>query len=455
MVAKVRPGSPRGGELVAAFAVLLILLQLVLAQLSLGFAVLFVMIGRASRWYRSWLLAPVAVGLFWALTAGPGHVFASFVAGPEQVLSYFGHGHVVGRLSHPLAGFAQAGRALPGQLPLALIAGAAEAAAISWLDRSRGGVGQPALPPRPEAVAALRGALARWKIRSGAVLTRNGCALGVVLATGAVAELRWAEITGGAVVTGPVAVEVSVTCLQVVHAALRRRKPLIVLDPGDDEAIAGAVAAACAATATRLRDCRGIPVGAGPEAAVPAAAGSSDTGSPDTGTDLVSVIGERSAVLLSVGSPQLADRACADVAGLTAELRRMGLDGDGLIWVPAGESLTGQALAALIRDGGAAGLPVLIGVTSPPAVTELAGSAATVLTLAPRTPSRKAWQFSLVVQAPRRRQLELAHVVPARLPSLAPAPLPPARPPRVMAASPHDEIPIGMPQVANRSAGRP
>jgi hypothetical protein len=452
-MATVPPGLPRRAELMAAFAVLLVLIQLVLAQLTLGFAVLFVIIGRVSRWHRSWLLAPVAVGLFWALAAGPGHVFAGFVAGPARVLSYFGHGHVLGRLSRPLAALAQAGSGLPGQVPVALFAGAAEAAAIGWLDRSRGDVGQPTLPPRPEPVAALRGALARQTIRSGAILTRNGCALGVVRATGAVAELRWAEIGGGALVIGPVAVEVSVTCLQVVHAALRRRKPLIVLDPGNDAAIAWAVAAACAATGTRLRGCRGVPVGAGPEAAVPAAAGSSGTDSPDTGTDLVSVVSERSAVLLPVGSPRLADRACADIAGLTAELRRIGVDGDGLIWVPAAESLTGQALAALMRDGGAAGLPVLIGATTPPGVPELAGSAATVLTLAPRSPSREPWQFSLVVRAPRRRRLQLAHVVPARLPS--PAVAWPPREARVMTASPQVEMPSQMPRAANRSAGRP
>ena len=45
----------------------------------------------------------------------------------------------------------------------------------------------------------------------------------------------------------------TVTGLQVVHAALRRRKPLIVVDVSADTAIARAVAAACAATGTPLR----------------------------------------------------------------------------------------------------------------------------------------------------------------------------------------------------------
>jgi hypothetical protein len=319
------------------------------------------------------------------------------------------------------------------------------------------------------------------------VLTRNGCALGVVRATGAVAELRWAEIAGGAVVTGPAATEVAVTCLQVVHAALRRRKPLVVIDPGDDRAIARAVAAACAATGTPLRLGGGVTAGAGSAGAGSAGAGSAGAGSagagspgagsagagsagagsagggsagggsagggsadagstgagsagassPDAGVDLVGVVSDRSAVLLPADSPQLAELACASVARLAAELRRIGVDGDGLVWVPSGESLPGQALAGLIRDGGGAGLPVLIGTTSPPTVTGLAGSGSAVLTFAPRTPDRKPWQFSLAAESPRRRELSLAQLIPARLPPVLPArPAPPAPAPLARVVSP-------------------
>jgi len=409
-----------------AIAVLLVLIQLMLAQLTLAFAVLFVIAGRVSRWRRSWLLAPVAVGLVWALAAGPGHVIAGFLAGPSQVLSYFGNGNVLGRLGRPLGGFAAAGGWLPRQLPVALVTGAAEAAVIGWLGGLRRGLGRPALVPRPGAVALLRSAVSVRVIRAGAVLTRNGCALGVVRATGAVAELRWAEIAGGAVVTGPAAMEVTVTCLQVVHAALRRRKPLVIIDPGDP-AIARAVAVACAATGTPLRLGGGVPV----------SADSPGASSPEAGVDLVGVVSDRSAVLLPADSSALAELACAGVARLAAELRRIGVDGDGLVWVPNGESLPRQALAALIRDGGGAGLPVLIGTTSPPTVTELAASASAVLTFASRTPARKPWQFSLVVESPRRRELPLAQLIPARLPPVLPAgPAPPVSAPPVQAASP-------------------
>ena len=397
MITKAPAGLPRRREVIAAVAAVALLMQLVLAQLTLAVAALFVIVGRLSRWRRSWLLAPVAVGLVWALLAGQGMVIEGFAAGPAQVLGYFGHGSVFDRLGHPLAAFTRPWTWLPRQLPLALLTGAAEAAAIDWLARCRPGRQVPA--PRPGAAAALRGAVAVRMIRAGAVLTRNGCALGVVRATGAVAELRWTEIAGGAVVTGPVATEVTVTCLQLVHAALRRRKPLIVVDPGGDGAIAQAVATACDATGTPLR------LAGGGEAAV----------------DLVRVVSERLAVLLPVSSPELADLACADIAALAAQLGRIGVDGDCLVWVTRGESLPGQALGRLIPDGSAAGLAVLVGVTSPTTMTELAEYASTVLTLAPKSLSRKPWQFSLVVRAPRRRQLQLARLVPARLPPVRPA----------------------------------
>ncbi len=83
------------------------------------------------------------------------------------------------------------------------------------------------------------------------MVTREGCALGVVPGTGAVAELRWAEAARGMLIVGAAAQDVTLAGLQLVHAALRRRKPVIVLDPGD-AAIARALDAACAATGTPL-----------------------------------------------------------------------------------------------------------------------------------------------------------------------------------------------------------
>ena len=277
-----------------------------------------------------------------------------------------------------------------------------------------------AVPPRrPGALAAVRTALPAALIRSGSVVTRNGCALGVDPATGAVAELRWPEIAGGILVAGAENQGVTVTSLQVVHAALRRRKPLIVIDVSADAAIARALTAACAATGTPLRQER-------------------------AGADLAPVIGERSAALLRVGSAELAARACADITALAGGLSRIGVDGDGLIWVTAGERLPANAVAALVGDGRDAGLAVLIGTSSPGAAAQLAGlvgarlilrvadpSVAAILAAAADVPpvvggqpavsasallSLRPGEFVLTVSEPTRRLVALGRLVPARLP---------------------------------------
>jgi len=343
---------PHRGEVMAACGVLILLAHLLLAQLTLGLAVVFAVIGHVSRWRLWWLTVPAAAGLAWALAVGPGHAAGGFAAGPAQVVGYLGHGHLIERLSHPLVAFAGVGRWLPEQLPIALISGAAEAALIGWLDWLH--TDEWEVPPsRPGLVAAARRALAAHVIRAGSVVTRDGCALGVVAATGAVAELRWSEVVGGVLVVGAAAQEVTVTGLQVVHAALRRRKPLIVLDLGGQAAIATALTAACTATGTPLRVAGAV--------------------------DLGRVIRERSAALLPADSPERGARACADIAALAADLRRIGVDGDALIWVTGGERMPGQALAALIRDARGAGLAVLIAAAASATVTDLAGLVAALL----------------------------------------------------------------------------
>ena len=247
---------PHRREVMAACAVLIVVAHLLVAQLTLGLALAFTVIGSASRWRLWWLTGPAAAGLAWALVVGPAQAAAGFAAGSAHVLDYLGQGQLAQRLGHPLAAFAGAGDWLPRQLPIALISGAAEAAVIGWLGWLH--TDELAVPPRrPGAVAAIRAGLAASLIRSGSVVTREGCALGVAPATGAVVDLRWREIAGGVLVVGTVAQEVTVTSLQVVHAALRRRKPLIVIDPSADAAIAGALSAACTATGTRLRTARG------------------------------------------------------------------------------------------------------------------------------------------------------------------------------------------------------
>lgn len=388
-------GLPRRGELIAACAVAILGAHLLLAQLTLVLAVAFAVVAKAGRWRPWWLLAPAAAGLAWTLAAGPENALAGFAAGPATILWHLGGGRLAGQPAHPLAGFGDAGNWLPRQLPVALIAGAAEAALIGWLDWLH--TDEWAVPPpRPGVVAAARRAAATRAIRAGTVVTREGAALGVDPATGAVAELRWAEVTRGVVIAGADERDVTLAGLQVVHAALRRRKPVIVLDSGD-AAVARALDAACAATGTPLlaggpsQGGGGVPVAAGPAAgdARSAEAGASRLwgraaqrdGQPGDrqAADLGRVVRERSAALVRADSAELAARACADLAALARDLRRIGVDGDALVWLPRGELAPARALAELVRDGRDAGVSVVAATTSPAAATELAGLTGTVL----------------------------------------------------------------------------
>jgi hypothetical protein len=386
---------PRRREVVAACAVAIVVAHLLLAQLTLLLAVLFAVAGKASRWRLWWLLGPAAAGLAWTLALGPDQALAGFTAGPSGLLWHLRGGHLAGQAGQAQAWFGNARSWLPRQLPVALVCGAAEAALagwLGWLHTDEWAVP----PPRPGLIAAVRRVLSGNAVRAGAVVTRDGCALGIVPSTGAVAELRWAELAPGALVTGAAARDVTLTGLQVVHAALRRRKPVIVFDFGD-AVIARAVTAACAATGVPLLPGRpaaaaapaghALQVAGGPgasglwgrgaahERAAPAPAAAAD----GPGADLGRVVRDRAAMLLPADSAERAAAACAGLCSLAADLRRIGVDGDALIWVPHGERVPAHAIGPLLGDGQAAGLSVLIGTTAPAAAAELSELTGTTL----------------------------------------------------------------------------
>jgi hypothetical protein len=392
-------GLPRRREAVAGCAVAILLVHLLFAQLTLVLAALFAVVTKTSRWRLWWLLGPAAAGLAWTLATGPDEALAGFAAGPSSILWHLGGGHLAGAAGHPFAGFGDIRSWLPRQFPVALICGAAEAALVGWLDWLH--TDEWAVPPpRPGLFAAARRMLTANAVRSGAVVTRDGCALGVAPSTGAVAELRWAELAAGTLVVGAAPRDVTLTGLQVVHAALRRRKPVIVFDLGD-AAAARAVTAACLATgvpllADRTPDAAGQRVAAGQAVQVADAGASRLWGrgtsqEPDSPPaladrpadppplDLTRVVRDRTAVLLPADSAEAVAGACADLASLAADLRRIGVDGDALVWVPQGERVPAQAIAPLLRDAPHAGLSVLIGTTSPASATELSGLTGTML----------------------------------------------------------------------------
>jgi hypothetical protein len=246
-------GLPRRGEIVAACAVLIVLAHVVFAQLTLLLAIACWLITRATRWRLSWLIAPAAAGAAWTLAEGPRVAAAGFAGGPAKVVAYLGaSGHQFTHLLHFNAAFTGIGSWLPRQLPLALLAGSAEAAVAGWLSWLH--TDEWDLPSaRPGLLAALRRAATRRAIQAGGVVTRDGGCLGVAAGSGARVTLSWPEAAGGVGVCGSAEPDVLTTSFQLVHAAVRRRKPVVAVDLTADPRVPQRLAAVCAAAGTPLQ----------------------------------------------------------------------------------------------------------------------------------------------------------------------------------------------------------
>lgn len=244
-------GLPRRDEILAVCMVLAIGTHLLFAQLTFVFAVLFHLTTKATRWRLSWLAIPAAAGLAWAAT-GPRAAVAGYTAGAARVAGYLSDsGHQAEHLLHVTGAFAGIGTWLPRQLPLALLAGAAEAALagwLSWLHTDEGDL----RPARPGLIAAARRAATVRAIRAGGVVAGDGGCLGIAAGSGARITLSWAEAAGSVSVCGSAASDVLTTGFQLVHAAIRRRKPVLVVDHTADPALAAQLAAVCAAAGVPL-----------------------------------------------------------------------------------------------------------------------------------------------------------------------------------------------------------
>jgi hypothetical protein len=223
------------------------------AQLTIIIAVAFYLITKITRWRLSWLTVPAAAAVAWTAAVGPRVAAAGFANGPAQVARYLGtRGHQVNHLLHFSAAFAGIGTWLPRQLPLAIVAGAAEAALagwLSWLHTDEWDV--PAA--RPGLIVAARRAAAVRAIRTGGVVTRDGGCLGVVAGSGARVGLSWSEAAGGVSVCGSAEQDVLTTSFQLVHAAVRRRKPVLAVDLTSDPGLPGRLAAVCAEAGAPLQ----------------------------------------------------------------------------------------------------------------------------------------------------------------------------------------------------------
>jgi hypothetical protein len=242
--------TPRSAELTAGLAVAVLLAHLLLAQLTLLLTAVLYATGRISRWRLQWLAVPAGVGVLWMLAVGPSRAAAGLTAGPRQVLAYLGGiGRHPARLLHLPDAFAGLTHWLPEQLPLALIVAAAEALGLSWLQlarlRRRGGE----QAWRTGLVVTVRRGWSTASLRAGGVVSRDGCRLGVDVTTGRPAAISWQEAEGGVLCAGPVA-DVNLAAaaesgFRLAHAAIRRRKPLIVIDMTGSALLAESLAAAC------------------------------------------------------------------------------------------------------------------------------------------------------------------------------------------------------------------
>jgi DNA-binding GntR family transcriptional regulator len=246
-------GLPRRGEILAACVVLAVLAHVLFAQLTILLAAVFYLITKATRWRLSWLTVPAAAAVAWTVAVGPRAAAAGFADGPAQVASYLGtSGHQVNHLLHFTAAFAGIGTWLPRQLPLAILAGAAEAALAGWLSWLH--TDEWSVPPaRPGLIVAARRAATVRAIRTGGVVTRDGGCLGVVAGSGARVALSWSEAAGGISVCGSAEQDVLATSLQLVHAAVRRRKPVLAVDLTSDPDLPGKLAAVCAEAGAPLQ----------------------------------------------------------------------------------------------------------------------------------------------------------------------------------------------------------
>jgi hypothetical protein len=246
------PGTPHRREITATLSLLVLLAGLLLAQITLGLAVAFYAAGKLTRWRPAWLAVPAAIGLVWILTIGPAAALAGLTAAPRAL---------AGVLTHQLPGLARLARlaglparqirGFPGQFPAGLILAAGLAAAAWWLDWLH--TDEWRLPaPRPGLLVTSRRWLTAAFIRSGGVLSRTGASLGVVAATGRPAVIGWPEAVRGVLVTGAAPADVAGPGGQLAHAAIRLRKPVIVVDLAAEPGLPALLAAACAAAGAPL-----------------------------------------------------------------------------------------------------------------------------------------------------------------------------------------------------------
>ncbi len=242
-------------DLAAGAAVFLVLVQLLLAQLTIAITGCLLIIDQVSRWRLRWLALPAGVSLAWLLADGVRPSLAGYLASGGHLIAYLARSraHAVGlaRLRGALASWH---RWLPAQLPLAAPAAVAQAALIGLASRRAGRIKQ-----RPGALAMVGRAYLAWSTGRGELATADGGCVGIALSTGRRAAVSWREAAGGVLCTGQDAASGTTTGLALTLAAIAHRKAVLAIDlaSGPPDAwrasMAGVIEAACADAGAPLR----------------------------------------------------------------------------------------------------------------------------------------------------------------------------------------------------------
>lgn len=235
-------------DLAAGLALVALLIQLAFAQVTLIAVICCLVIGRMSRWRPLWLALPAAAGLGWVLAIGARPALAGYLAGGSLVLRHLsGQGPLLARVRRMPEVAATWPRWLPGQLPLALGAAAAETALIGWLGRRKRN-----WVYRPGGLVAARNRYLAATLRRGEVATRDGCCVGIDTSSGIRAAITWKEAESGVLCTSSGLAEATATGRDLVLAAIQHRKTVIVIDlAGDTSAL---VASECLSSGATHED---------------------------------------------------------------------------------------------------------------------------------------------------------------------------------------------------------
>jgi hypothetical protein len=244
--------APSRRELAAAVATGLLAAQALVVPVTALLVPLLALTGRLCRWRPHWLALPAAVGLGWALDVGVPRALSGYLVLTHPVLAAIaGPGDLLGRAAHLTLALRAWPGPITGQLPVALLAAAAQVLGYRLTGRLTGAGAGP--PPRSGAVLAIRARYLAAELRRGQVATRDGGCVGVSGRTGRRVAISWPEAAGGVLCTGRDPAAVAAVGAGLALAAVAHRKAVVVVDLAGFGDPVTAVAAAAGGVAAPLR----------------------------------------------------------------------------------------------------------------------------------------------------------------------------------------------------------